>query len=115
MSITPKTIACGNETLANEIGAVIHAIGCDPDGNATTVDLFNVDIKGIEVQTPDNQTESITYLSTPLIDLIKEKEAIIMESYHNLLNQKYRIEVNPNNLQAPVIYNGTHPQQVVYN
>ena len=116
LSITPKAIACGNETLANEIGAVIHAIGGDLDGNATIVDLSNVDIEDIGVQTPDNQTESITYLSTPLIDLIKEKEIIIIESYHNLLNQKYRIEVNPNNLQAPiVIYNGTRPQQVVYN
>ncbi|RUM91772.1 MAG: hypothetical protein DSZ26_00100 [Thermovibrio sp.] len=117
LEITPENLAAGNETLANQIGALIHAIGGDLDGNATVVDLSNATIEDVEVQTQDNQTEPLQNLSNvSLADLLKNKKAIIIKSYHKLLNKEYLIQVNATDSQEPVTCKlGTVIKKLNYN
>ncbi len=117
LEITPENLAAGNETLADQIGALIHAIGGDLDGNATVIDLSNATIENVEVQTQDNQTEPLQSLSNvSLADLLKNKKAIIIKSYHKLLNKEYLIQVNATDSQEPVTCKlGTIIKKLNYN
>jgi len=45
VSVNPLTLANGNETLAVEVGALIHAMAGDTNGNSTVVNLGDINIQ----------------------------------------------------------------------
>jgi len=54
VSVNPLTLADGNETVAQEIGALIHAVAGDINGTATNIDLSKVDRIEVDNQDCDN-------------------------------------------------------------
>ncbi|GAB6076825.1 hypothetical protein [Desulfurobacterium crinifex] len=99
--VTPLALADNNETLADDIGALIHALGGDINGNATEIDLGNVDIENVTVVDTNGTELYLTDDDKSLEELIKEKHKIRMRIHHDEVGT-VEVDMDPTNSTASV-------------
>jgi len=95
--VNPITLSNGNETLAPKVGALLHALAGDVDGNATVIDLSKVQVEA-KISKPiveilaENSTQPI---ELPVIVKKEDKE------------EKLNITIDPEAPTTPVAFNNT--------
>jgi len=94
--ITPITLADNDNKTAQKLGAFLHALDGDTDGNATVIDLSNV-----TVELSDKEKK-------PLVELLKKKSATLKISVKHKDKGNHTITIN----NQTVSYDG---KKVEYN
>ena len=102
ISITPLALADGNATLADDIGALVHALSGDTTGNATEVDLGDVDIENVTVVDENGTAISLNSNEESLEDLMRKKHRIKIKLHHRKKGN-LDVEIDPNNSTVPVM------------
>jgi len=100
IAVTPLALADNDTALADDIGASIHALGGDLNGNATLVDMGQVDIESVELVN-NGTTEPITDTDKPIEYYLKEKHHLEIKAKHKKLGTLI-LDINPTNATAPV-------------
>ena len=101
IAVTPLALADNDTNLADDIGASIHALGGDLNGNATVVDMGEVDIESVELVN-NGTTQPITDTDKPIEYFLKKKHHLEIKANHKKLGMLI-IDVNPTNATAPVL------------
>ena len=98
IDVNPLGLADGNQTLADALGAAIHALGGDINGTAPKIDLGNIDIE----QITDFNGSSIDLDKESLENLIKQKHKLKIAIRHNNY-ENIEVEIIPTNATASVL------------
>jgi len=122
LNLNPLSLAEGDEDLADDIGAAIHALAGDPTGTAQVLDFSEVDIE----QVVDESGNPVNLQEVPLEELIQERKEIRVKVEHKEKGV-IEVEVDPEEEQivayidtdgdgeheeiAPVQYNLEEQQQ----
>jgi hypothetical protein len=102
ININPLNLASGNITLANSLGALIHALGNDTTGNATSIDISQVKIDSVVLTDGDGHEQVINNnnLANALKEALKENYKLNVNASYG--NSTVLIMVEPNNSTAEV-------------
>jgi len=98
VDVNPLSLANGNQTLADDLGATMHALGGDTNGTAQKIDFGSVDIENVT----DSNGTPIDLKEESLENLLKQKHKLKIAIYYNKLGN-IEIEITPDNATAPVL------------
>ena len=98
IDINPLSLADGNQTFADDLGAAMHALGGDINGTAQKIDFGNVDIE----QITDFNGDPIYLEKESLENLIKQEHRLKIIVRHNG-RENMEIEIMPDNATTPVL------------
>jgi hypothetical protein len=98
IDVNPLSLADGNQTLADDLGATMHALGGDTNGTASKIDFGSVDIENVT----DSNGTPIDLEEESLENLLKQKHKLKIAIRHNKLGD-IEIEIIPDNATAPVL------------